>query len=114
MNRLRNRLILIFLAATLAPLAATVWVTTSLLDISLEYSSTDELDAISKSLRATANEFYRRAKVDLKQRAASGEIALQRSRESAVHVPERFRAVAPSAALRFEDSLRTALIAMRP
>lgn len=77
MNRLRNRLILIFLAATLAPLAATVWVTTSLLDISLEYSSTDELDAISKSLRATANEFYRRAKVDLKQRAASGEIAPQ-------------------------------------
>ena len=31
-NRLRNRLILIFLAATLAPLAATLWITTSLLD----------------------------------------------------------------------------------
>ncbi len=74
MNRLRNRLILIFLAATLAPLAATVWVTTSLLDISLEYSSTNELDAISKSLEATGKEFYQRARNDLKRRAASGEI----------------------------------------
>ena len=41
-NRLRNRLILIFLAATLAPLAATVWITTSLLEESLDYSSTSE------------------------------------------------------------------------
>ena len=32
MNRLRNQLILIFLAATLAPLAATVWYTTWLLE----------------------------------------------------------------------------------
>ena len=32
MNRLRNRLILIFLAATLVPLAATMWFTTSLLE----------------------------------------------------------------------------------
>ena len=44
MNRLRNRLIAIFLAATLAPLAATLWITTSLLDRSLSYASTGELD----------------------------------------------------------------------
>ena len=74
MNRLRNRLIAIFLAATLAPLAATIWVTTFLLDISLEYSSTDQLNAIASSLEATEKEFYQRARTDLKQRAASGEI----------------------------------------
>ena len=33
MNRLRNRLILIFLAATLVPLGATMWYTTSLLKL---------------------------------------------------------------------------------
>ena len=74
MNRLRNRLILIFLAATLAPLAATIWVTTFLLDISLEYSSTDQLNLIATSLEATGKEFYQRARGDLKQRAAAGEI----------------------------------------
>ena len=74
MNRLRNRLILIFLAATLAPLAATIWVTVFLLDISLEYSSTDQLNAIATSLEATGKEFYQRARGDLKQRAAAGEI----------------------------------------
>jgi nitrogen fixation/metabolism regulation signal transduction histidine kinase len=73
-NRLRNRLILIFLAATLAPLAATIWVTTFLLDISLEYSSTDQLNLIATSLEATGKEFYQRARGDLKQRAAAGEI----------------------------------------
>lgn len=74
MNRLRTRLILIFLAATLAPLAATVWLTTYLLDLSLEYSSTSELDAVSSSLAATSRELYQRARDDLKQRAQSGKL----------------------------------------
>ena len=74
MNRLRNRLILIFLAATLAPLAATIWVTVFLLDVSLEYSSTDQLNAVSTSLETTGKEFYQRASADLKRRAQSGEI----------------------------------------
>jgi nitrogen fixation/metabolism regulation signal transduction histidine kinase len=69
-NRLRTKLILIFLAATLAPLAATIWVTTFLLDISLEYSSTDQLKAIATSLEATGKEFYH----DLKQRAEAGQM----------------------------------------
>ncbi|MGD0498785.1 MAG: HAMP domain-containing sensor histidine kinase [Bryobacteraceae bacterium] len=74
MNRLRNRLILIFLAATLAPLAATIWVTTSLLELSVSYSSTGQLDALSKSLENTGREFYQRARADLKQRALAGEL----------------------------------------
>ena len=80
MNRLRNRLILIFLAATLAPLAATMWVTTSLLEISLEYSSTDKLDAVSKSLEAIGLEFY-------KGERARSEAARGGGRAAAAQVP---------------------------
>ena len=68
MNRLRNRLILVFLAATLVPLAATVWITTSLLEWSLNFSTTDELERLSRTLERTGQEFYRRQRDDLKQR----------------------------------------------
>ena len=74
MNRLRNRLILIFLAATLVPLAATVWITTSLLDQSLTYSTTDQVDQLSKSLQKTGRELYRRACADLKRQAQAGQV----------------------------------------
>jgi len=73
-NRLRNRLVVIFLAATLLPLAATVWITTSLLDRSLEYSSASELDAVSKSLQATGLEYYQHMRDELKKQAQSGEL----------------------------------------
>jgi nitrogen fixation/metabolism regulation signal transduction histidine kinase len=73
-NRLRNRLILIFLAATLAPLAATIWITTSLLEESIDTSSTSRLDTLSKSLKVTAREFYERASDDLKRKAQAGEV----------------------------------------
>ena len=74
MNRLRNRLILIFLAATLAPLAATLWVTTSLLEESIDTGSTARLDTLSKSLRGTARELYDRASDDLKRKAQAGQL----------------------------------------
>jgi nitrogen fixation/metabolism regulation signal transduction histidine kinase len=73
-NRLRNRLILIFLAATLAPLAATIWITTSLLEESIDTSSTARLDTLSKSLKVTARELYDRASEDLKRQARAGAI----------------------------------------
>ena len=63
---------MIFLAATLAPLAATVWITTSLLEHSLDYSSTSELDSIAKTLQRTAVELYQYVRDDLKQQAQSG------------------------------------------
>ncbi|MCU1235725.1 MAG: integral rane sensor signal transduction histidine kinase [Candidatus Solibacter sp.] len=75
MNRLRNRLVLIFLAATLAPLAATVWITTSLLEESIDMSSTARLDTLSKSLTRTAKEFYQRACEDLRRDAHGGKLA---------------------------------------
>jgi nitrogen fixation/metabolism regulation signal transduction histidine kinase len=73
-NRLRTRLILIFLAATLAPLAATVWITKSLLQQSLRYSSTGELDQLSRSLQRTGRELYQRAREDLKNKANSAHL----------------------------------------
>jgi nitrogen fixation/metabolism regulation signal transduction histidine kinase len=73
-NRLRNRLILIFLAATLAPLAATVWITTSLLEESIDTSSTVRMDTLSKSLKDTARGLYERTSEDLKHKALAAEI----------------------------------------
>jgi len=72
-NRLRNKLILVFVAATLAPLAATAWLTISLLRRSVDFSSTNELDAVSQSLQRTGKEFYRHACDDLRFRAESGQ-----------------------------------------
>jgi signal transduction histidine kinase len=74
-NRLRDRLILIFLAATLAPLAATVWVTASMLEWSLAFNSTDQLDALSKSLERTGREYYQNHRDGLKQRVQKNELA---------------------------------------
>jgi len=73
-KRLRNRLILIFLAATLAPLAATVWITTRLLDRSLSYASTRELNLVSKSLEKTGIELYRQARERLRQDVRAGRV----------------------------------------
>ncbi len=72
MNRLRNRLILIFLAATLVPLGVTLWITTSLLERSLTYTSTRELDELSKSLEKTGREYYQQARENLRVAAVSG------------------------------------------
>jgi len=79
-NRLRNRLILIFLAATLAPLLATVWITSAGSQYLLDFSTTGELDSVSKSLERTGLAFYTRAREDLKQRASTGQMP-----------PEKFR-----------------------
>ena len=72
MNRLRNRLIAAFLASTLLPLGATVWITTSLLDRSLRYATTGELDRLSRTLETTAKQFYQRERDALKQDALAG------------------------------------------
>jgi len=71
-NRLRNRLIFIFLVATLVPLAATLWITNALLERSLSYASTKELDQLSKTLERTGREFYQRAREDLRGAVKAG------------------------------------------
>ena len=69
---LRSRLIAAFLASTLLPLAATVWITTTLLDRSLRYATTGELDRLSRTLENTAKQFYQRERDALKQDALAG------------------------------------------
>lgn len=69
---LRVRLIVAFLASTLLPLAATVWITTTLIDRSLRYSTTGELDRLSRTLETTAKQFYQRERDALKQDALAG------------------------------------------
>lgn len=66
MSSVRVRLILIFLAATLVPLGATWWITTSLLEQSVAYSSTDQLDRLSKALEQAGREVYQHARESLK------------------------------------------------
>lgn len=72
MHRLRNKLILIFVAATLAPLFVTVWISIDLLQRSLSMSPTRELDEISKSLEQTGREVYQRARAALQEQAQAG------------------------------------------
>ena len=69
---LRAKLIGIFLLATLAPLAVTMWITVSLLDESLRYSTTGDLDEISQSLHVTGREFYQQARKSLEEDASAG------------------------------------------
>jgi nitrogen fixation/metabolism regulation signal transduction histidine kinase len=73
-TRLSHRLILAFLAATLVPLGVTSWIATVLLDRSLSYASTAELDELSLSLEQTGREFYQRARESLQQEAAAGRL----------------------------------------
>jgi two-component system, NtrC family, nitrogen regulation sensor histidine kinase NtrY len=74
-NRLRTKLIVAFLAATIVPLVATVFIMTSLLERSLSYASTEELDRLSESLHETALDYYKQARENLKVDAKSGAAA---------------------------------------
>jgi nitrogen fixation/metabolism regulation signal transduction histidine kinase len=81
MNRLRNRLIMVFGFATLAPLLVTAWVSVSLLELSL--APTGELDTVSKSLEKTGRELYQRARESLKTDATLGRLPPQQFRGTA-------------------------------
>jgi nitrogen fixation/metabolism regulation signal transduction histidine kinase len=65
-------LILVFAAATLVPLAVTLWITTSLLDRSLSFTATRELDQVSRSLEVTGRALYRSAQDGLKAEVKTG------------------------------------------
>ena len=80
MNRLRNRLIFVFIGATLIPLVATVWITSWLMRIEarLRENSTKMALSVAGELRQTGKAFYDAACADLKRRALAGEIAAER------------------------------------
>jgi two-component system, NtrC family, nitrogen regulation sensor histidine kinase NtrY len=89
---LRHRLIAAFLASTLLPLAATVWITTTLIDRSLQYSTTGELDRLSRTLESTAKQFYQRERDALRQDALAGRtLAVTYSTADAARWPEAIR-----------------------
>jgi nitrogen fixation/metabolism regulation signal transduction histidine kinase len=71
MNRLRNRLIVVFLLATLVPLGLTLWTGLDLLKYSLSAPLLD-LNALSGSLRATGLELYQQSREALRRDASEG------------------------------------------
>ena len=78
MNRLRNRLILIFLAATLVPLGATMWYTTSLLEPTGFLRAADEVNILSQSLIRTGRDLYQRDKDALTAQVQKSELKPQK------------------------------------
>jgi hypothetical protein len=74
-RRLRNRLIVAFLAATIVPLFAIIWITTSLLERSLGYATTEELDQLALSIEQTVREFYQRDREALREAVEAGSVA---------------------------------------
>jgi two-component system nitrogen regulation sensor histidine kinase NtrY len=79
---LRARLILVFLAATLVPLGATWWIGNALLERSLSYAGTDQLDQLSRVVEQTGRALYRQARHALQADAEAGRIPPQRFRPS--------------------------------
>jgi nitrogen fixation/metabolism regulation signal transduction histidine kinase len=77
-------LVLVFLAATLVPLGATIWITTYLmrLDQTLGAASTARALGAAQQLRETSRAYFEAASADLKRRALAGEIAPREFAES--------------------------------
>lgn len=97
MHRLRNKLILAFVAATLPPLVLTFFLSRSLLEQSLDLAPLQELDELSQTLQRTGRELYQRSCDVLKNEAAAGRVT-----------PERFLATTrdswPSSVEEFAES----------
>lgn len=69
---LRTRLALVFVAATLVPLGATLWLTSILLDQSLRLRPVNQITSLSRSLENTGREYYRQACELLKSDSLAG------------------------------------------
>ena len=78
MYRLRTKLIAAFVVATLLPLAATIWIARSLIDRSLGYATTGDLDRLSRTLEDTARHFYQREREALSLDVAAGRVPATR------------------------------------
>lgn len=110
MTTLRNKLIVVFLAATLVPLSVTLWITTSLLERTLSYTSTQELDSISRALETTGREFYVAARQQLKEDSTAGRAAASRPHRTKWTEPvKEFWASGESDRFRLEGALQDRL-----
>jgi nitrogen fixation/metabolism regulation signal transduction histidine kinase len=76
MTRLRNKLVLLFLGATIVPVLATVALTTALLNLSLRPSR--DLDGISRSIEQTGKVYYQQAQQTLRNDARAQTIKPKR------------------------------------
>jgi two-component system, NtrC family, nitrogen regulation sensor histidine kinase NtrY len=74
MNRLRTRLIAVFLLATLLPLGLTLWTSLNLLERSLQLAPLSQMDALSRSLEKTGRELYQQARESLRRDVAEGRV----------------------------------------
>ena len=74
MTRLRTRLILIFVLATVLPLGLTLWTTLQLVDRSLELAPLNELRSVTESLEKTGRELYQQARETLRKDVAEGRL----------------------------------------
>jgi nitrogen fixation/metabolism regulation signal transduction histidine kinase len=74
MNRLRTRLIAVFLLATLVPLGLTLWTSLSLLERSLQLAPLTQMDALSQSLEKTGRELYQQSREALRRDAVEGRV----------------------------------------
>src|SRR5712671_126797 len=74
MTRIRTRLIVVFLTATIIPLLVTVYIMTSLLERSLSDAPTEEIDQLSKTLEETGRQFYQQARESLRDDAKAAVI----------------------------------------
>lgn len=96
-RRLRHRLVLVFLAATLLPLGAVLWMGSALMQRSLAFVSTGDAVRLAASLEYVAREYYQQARDRLKADAISAAIE-----------PERLAAAArpawPAWVLQFSES----------
>jgi signal transduction histidine kinase len=71
-SSLRTRLVAAFVVATLVPLAATLWIAATLLQRSLGYATTTELDRLSRTLETTARQLYQLERDALRRDASDG------------------------------------------
>jgi two-component system, NtrC family, nitrogen regulation sensor histidine kinase NtrY len=84
LKKLRHKLILVFLAATILPTAAILWISVALIEHSLSYVGIDDLDAVSKSLQGVALDYYHQAQRELKEDALSGRLQPERFSEGLI------------------------------
>jgi nitrogen fixation/metabolism regulation signal transduction histidine kinase len=91
-HSLRTRLIAAFIVATILPLTASIWIASSLLDRSLGYATTTDLDRLSRTLEGTARQFYQRERETLRRDAAAGRAPTRFDASSRASWPEGIRA----------------------
>ncbi len=95
--RLRWKLVLLFLAATLLPLGAILWVSSALMARSLAFVETDDLTRLSASLERVTREYYRQSRDELRDDAGASRLQPQR-------FPAATRSAWPAEVQQFADS----------